>query len=157
MDIVDNGAIDNEDFPGVLTLGTISGSGSLKIQESNGTLVLNQADSYTGGTSIYAPLSIGDGAALGTGAVNVRGNGELIANTSLTMTNALTLSQVPTIAAAAGTTFTINSSNLVFDGSAGPLDITFGDAVNTGTVVLNAPDQTVNSTNPSTSLWPAAP
>jgi autotransporter-associated beta strand protein len=134
--MVDNGTFFNFDTSGGVSLGPISGTGAV-FQDGSSTLVLDHADSYSGGTNILeGRVLIGDGAALGTGAV-LLDNAELVATATLTMPNALTLRDSVTIAAATGTTLTITGAgSTTFEAGAAPLTVTFGDGANKGTVVV---------------------
>ncbi|MXO71963.1 autotransporter-associated beta strand repeat-containing protein [Alteraurantiacibacter buctensis] len=67
----------------------LSGSGTL-VKDGSGTVVINAANSYTGGTAINAgQLALGNGGALGTAGVTIASGAELAIG-SATLANALT-------------------------------------------------------------------
>ncbi|MCU9951105.1 autotransporter-associated beta strand repeat-containing protein [Pseudomonas sp. PDM13] len=92
-----------------LTLnGLIGGAGSL-VKSGPGVLVLNNANTYTGGTSLGGgTLVVGDNSALGSGALTVTGNAALDSNApNLVLTNAIGLQ---------GTLTDLGSQNLTLQG-----------------------------------------
>ena len=141
--VIDNGVLYDLESSGTVNLGAISGVGSLT-QAGAGTLVLNAANTYSGGTTITAgKVSIGNGAALGTGAV-VLDNAELLATATLAVLNSYTLRDSVTMAAAAGKTFTFDgqtgAGDINWDASSSPLNLNIGDSADTGTVTLGYSD-----------------
>jgi fibronectin-binding autotransporter adhesin len=81
--IVDNGALDFN-RTGTLTVGTISGSGSLT-NDGSGTVILPGNNTYAGGTTINAgTLQIGNGGATGSvdATAPIANNGTLIFNST---------------------------------------------------------------------------
>ena len=81
--------------------GVVSGDGGL-IKHGNGLLILNAANTYTGGTTLAQGfLLLNDGQALGAGDLNVTGDSVLQVNTSSTVANNINVSS--------GTSFTINA------------------------------------------------
>jgi len=95
-------AINHSDM---FTLNNVSGTGVVS-QIGSGTTILGSGLSYSGGTSIAAGiLSVGNAGALGSGALTING-GELLATTTETIGNQLTMNGNFTIAAAHGQTLT---------------------------------------------------
>ncbi|MEK1942951.1 MAG: autotransporter-associated beta strand repeat-containing protein, partial [Pseudomonas sp.] len=82
-----------------LTLtGAISGSGSLVKNGANSTLTLNNANTYSGGTTLNAgSLQLGNATALGSGALNVAGPGTLDTSAAFNLGNAITLGNTLTL------------------------------------------------------------
>lgn len=96
--------------PGVTaTIGVdINGSGTLAKLDS-GTLVLNGANSYTGGTRLDGgALTVGSNTALGTGVLTAASGTQLDSNTSVTLGNPVTLN---------GNLSVLGSNNLSLNGS----------------------------------------
>jgi len=82
--------------------GEISGAGSL-IQSGSGTLNLNAANSYQGGTTLNGGTVVaGNSASFGSGSISVASNAVIAAGTSITLTNVLGVSN--------GTTATLNNA-----------------------------------------------
>ena len=101
--IVDNGTLFIFRSNAIALTNAISGAGGLW-QTGSGVTSINTANTYTGGTKLSAgTLAIGNGGALGAGAVTLSG-GELLATANETLTNALSLSGSSTFAAAHGKT-----------------------------------------------------
>lgn len=108
--ISDAGALIIDASNAITLANAISGAGVLE-QIGTGVTSINAANTYTGGTTLSAgTLAIGNGGALGAGTVSVTG-GELLATANETLSNALTFSGAPTIAAAHGTTLNENATN----------------------------------------------
>jgi autotransporter-associated beta strand protein len=134
-DIVDNGTLlYNHNTTFTLTAG-IFGTGSV-IYDGSGSVTVNRAESYSGGTFVAGgKLSINSASAIGAGPLHLNG-GELIATQSMTLSNALSMSGAFTVAAAAGKTLDLASPTGWSLDAAAPGVVTFGDATNTGTVVF---------------------
>ena len=97
-------------WKGILTLnGSLSDttSGGALIMSGPGTLVLSNANSYSGGTTINSgTIQISNGSALGSGTLTVgsaAGTKTLILSESLALANAITMSSALTVNSAAGT------------------------------------------------------
>ncbi|WP_246093849.1 autotransporter-associated beta strand repeat-containing protein [Mesorhizobium norvegicum] len=115
--------------------GLVTGVGAMTIA-GPGTVVLNDANTYTGGTNIAAgALRIGASGALGTGDVTFTGSGTLGADATATLTNNILINDgvTATFGAAAGKTLTLNSS---FFGIGVLAGMKIGSATDTGTVVF---------------------
>jgi autotransporter-associated beta strand protein len=127
------GTINTNGQDDVLT-GVLSGAGALR-KSGDGTLTLTAANTYSGGTALWAgTLAVGNSAALGTGAVTITG-GTLLGAADATLANSLSFSGHVGIAAAAGTTFSVGSGGWTADAGTG---LTFGSAGSTGTVLWQA-------------------
>ncbi|KAA6176805.1 transporter [Pseudomonas marginalis] len=87
------------------TLGvTLNGSGTLAKLDS-GTLVLNAANAYTGGTALNGgTLVVGNNSALGTGLLTAANGTTLASNTAVTLGNNALLNGVMTVGGANGLT-----------------------------------------------------
>lgn len=131
-DVVDNGALVFARSDAVTFAGAISGSGSVT-QAGSGTLTLSGANSYGGGTNVYAgTLDVQSAAALGTGMVTMEADTALILDgTGFNVTNALELDGriEPTLTVRSGTSDTWSG---VISGTA-PLTVNGG-----GTLTLTA-------------------
>ncbi len=123
---------------------TISGSGSVAVTTDDtfgpgGTVALNGNNTYSGGTLLLASnetLAVGNPSALGTGSLTIAA-GELLATTTETIANQLTMSGNFTIAAAHNQTLTTSSSQAwSLTPSTGEI-ISFGAAGQDGTVVFD--------------------
>ena len=137
----------------------IGGSGSIN-KQNTGVLILNGANSYSGGTTITAgAIRVGNSAALGTGHVTMSVNTTLAAGVSgLVIGNGITLNDAVTIDSGAGV-FTLGgvidgaggfykagSGNLVLNGAntfglgvdilAGTLTLGTDTAAGTGTIFM---------------------
>jgi outer membrane autotransporter protein len=81
----------------------ISGAGSLT-KSGDGTAVLNGANTYTGGTNLHSgTLSLGNNAALSTGAVYANGGTTIDIQDGVTVGNALTMYESMTLNVGSGT------------------------------------------------------
>lgn len=131
----------------LVTMGAISDTGWVHTEAAGA--VLNSADTFSGGLLINGPTYIAAGSALGSGAVTID-YGELIGTGTTSVTNALTLRDASIIAAATGTVLTIaGGPSLTYDATSGPLNLTFGDKVHLGVVVLGAASEiATDSFNP---------
>jgi hypothetical protein len=113
-------------------------SGSLTIGSAltvnSGLVSLNEANTIGSVALTGGVLAFGIGGALGTGTLTQSG-GELLATE--TLTNALSLSQSSTIAAAHGTTLTENASSL---GIAASSTLNFGALGQEGTILWHTPE-----------------
>ncbi|HEY1708601.1 MAG TPA: autotransporter-associated beta strand repeat-containing protein [Rhizomicrobium sp.] len=127
--------------------GQIEGGLALNIV---GNVTLNGSSSYTGGTTLNdgTTLAITNSNALGSGGTLNLIGGELIATADATLSVNTTFTNTVTVAAATGKTLALSSSTMTWDGSSTPLNITFGDATNQGTIVLAPANQSLNTTNP---------
>ncbi|MEI6486416.1 MAG: autotransporter-associated beta strand repeat-containing protein [Sphingomonadales bacterium] len=126
--------------------GGITGAGSIA-KVGSGTLVLNSANSYTGGTALNAGIiSIGNGGALGTGALTMAGGTTLLANSNgLSVGNAIATLGIGTIdtgsnsltlggvISGAGSIAKIGSGNLLLNGAN---SYQGGTALNAGTITV---------------------
>ncbi len=118
--------------------GVISGTGLLDLSSlggSGGIIALNGINTYSGGTKIESGLiaKAGNANAFGTGTITI--NGELLATTTETIANPLSMTAGLTIAAAHGQTLTIGSGGWILNANNGQ-DITFGAPGQDGTVVF---------------------
>lgn len=150
------------DGPGFTLNGVLSGTGAL-VKGGAGTLVLNGANSYTGGTALNAgTITVGNNAALGTGALVAAGGTTLAAGPAtaqgpITLANSIVTNGVLTIDLQ-GTTGDVSSAGiLTVDGNdlvlAGPVSGAGSLAVtNFGRLSLNGS----NSHSGGTSLSNAA-
>lgn len=100
-----------------------------------GTLTLSGTNTYTGGTWIEAgTLAIANASALGSGRVVMVG-GKLLGTADMSLDTKISIGQVGTIAAAAGTTLTLGRAQLWFDNES---TLVFGSSADTGTVSISA-------------------
>src|SRR5215471_18205816 len=122
--------------PELVVAGTVSGVGSLSVP---GFVELDGSITYSGGTTLSSGvLAAGNANALGTGGLTITG-GELLATTTETIQNALTMSGNFTIAAAHGQTLTTSTTHAwLLSASSGEI-ITFGAPGQDGTVVWSTP------------------
>ncbi len=125
-------------WKGILTLnGPLADTttGGALIMSGPGTVVLSNANSYTGGTTLNGgTIQISNGSGIGSGALTVgsaAGTKTLSLNNSLTLTNAITLSSALTVNSAAGTT---NLLSGIISGTAATDTL---DTVGTGTLRLS--------------------
>ncbi|MCU1386581.1 MAG: Extracellular serine protease precursor, partial [Acidobacteria bacterium] len=133
-----------------------TGTGAFIVKSGGGTLTLNNANPYIGGTTISAGVveaahaTAGSIDALGTGAVTIDG-GTLRTTVTGSLSNDLnfTAGQTSTLSASAGTTVTLTGGVSADTSSI----ITFGAAGDTGTVIF---DGTALSIDPSARLVVAA-
>jgi autotransporter-associated beta strand protein len=112
--------------------GKISGTGVLT-QAGAGVLTLTGVNSYSGGTSINAgTVSVNNPSAVGTGNVVLNNGGGLLATSSLTLANSVSVNAGETgvLSAAPSTTVTVNAlsnlGNFIFGGAGRTGIITFG-------------------------------
>ncbi len=108
---------------------TMSGEGSM-VKAGVGTLQLNAANTYSGGTDINAgTVKTGNDTALGTGAVSVAKDASLELGASLTVSSDLTIAEGGSLIFGNGTTLTVTGT-LTLDASAISFanDITFSSA-----------------------------
>jgi autotransporter-associated beta strand protein len=130
--VIDNGTLVFDRSNAVTLANLISGTGAVE-QTGTGTTTLTGANTYSGGTTIAAgTLAVGNASALGTGPLTMTG-GELLGTTTETLTNTLNLNGPATIAAATGTTLTLDSGNPWSLTGAGTL--TFGAPGQDGVVI----------------------
>jgi len=143
--IIDTGNFANADNAGVETVGALSGTGELR-QEGKGTTVLSHTDAgFSGSTTLdNGKLIVGVAGALGTSAATLLG-GELVSEATQTLAGPVTDYENATLAAATGTILTLTSTTLQ---GPGPINLTFGDAANAGTVVVKSNDDVTG--DPST-------
>ncbi|WP_436216493.1 beta strand repeat-containing protein, partial [Bradyrhizobium sp. LjRoot220] len=116
--------------------GLVAGAGALTVA-GPGTVTLNQANTYTGGTTLTAgTLEIGNATALGTGNVAFDA-GALRSTVTGTLANIILVNGGGTshISAANGQTLTLTGG---FTAGNGATRIQFGEAGGTGTVVWSA-------------------
>ncbi|HEY6518830.1 MAG TPA: FG-GAP-like repeat-containing protein [Roseiarcus sp.] len=142
--IVDNGALFIFRSNAITLTNAISGSGVLW-QTGSGVTSINKANTYTGGTKLAAgTLAIGNGGALGAGALSQSG-GELLATANETLTNPLVLSGA-TFAAAHGKTLTIKapSYNVLANST-----LNFGAAGQDGTVLWDPTSGSITTPYPA--------
>lgn len=126
---------------GTITLsGTISGDGSILQNGIGGTLLLPNANTYLGGTTLSAgALIVGNASALGTGTLTLNG-GNLQSNAPLTIANQYVLTETSTINGAQNLTLSgtgeLQGNDLLVNNSAGT--ITLSNIVSgTGGIQLN--------------------
>ena len=119
QDINIGGTINLSDTGGVLltvgglnaTLlgGTISGSGGSLLKIGAGTLTLNGANSYGGGTELAAgTIIIGDDSALGTGDLTVTGDSALEAGATVDADNDISINDMVTLTLSGDNDFTLS-------------------------------------------------
>jgi autotransporter-associated beta strand protein len=138
--IVDGGTLKIARDNAVTLANAISGSGNLQ-QLGSGVTSINTANTYTGGTTILAgTLAIGNGGALGGGTVGLN-FGELLAIANETLTNALSLSGTPTIAAAHGKTLTETG----FTSFSANSTLNFGAVGQDGVIIWNQGTASINA------------
>jgi autotransporter-associated beta strand protein len=117
-------------------LNNVTGAGKVA-QIGPGTTILGSGLTYSGGTSISAGvLSVGVPGALGAGTLTLTG-GELLASSTETIGNALSLGGNFTIAAAHGQTLTLSSASPWFLAGVAREQINFGAAGQDGVVVFD--------------------
>ena len=139
------GAIDVAGGTTLTSTGVISGTSLTKI--GGGTLALNAANTYAGGTALNAgTIAVGNNAALGTGALAMAGGTTLLAGANnLVLANAVSTAGVGTVdtgtntltlngvVSGAGSIAKVGTGNLVLNGAntyAG------GTALNAGTITV---------------------
>jgi fibronectin-binding autotransporter adhesin len=137
--VVDDGVLDiNRTSSTAVALDTISGTGSIQLE--NGTVILNTANTYSGGTTLSGgTLEIGNSAALGTGTLTLLLSSSLIGITTETLSPkaAIGIHGDPHFEAAHGTTLTLDTSGWTID----PYDSIFyfgGYAGDDGVVVWDS-------------------
>ncbi|WP_367155129.1 autotransporter-associated beta strand repeat-containing protein [Methylomonas sp. HYX-M1] len=125
--------------PTVELSGEISGAGALSKQLA-GTLILSGTNSYSGGTTVNAgTIAVTNDVALGSGAVKLAG-GTLRALATTNLNNAFELTGSNLIAAAAGTTLTLDNIQTIAQAAQTRIGMAGAD----GTVILAA-SPTINS------------
>ena len=130
----------------------ISGAGVLR-QVGSGVTSINTANTYSGGTFLSnGALAIGNGGALGSGALSQSG-GELLATANETLTNMMTVSGTATIAAAHGTTLTEKPTNFNLSGGA---TLNFGAPGQDGTVIWDPTISTITLPFPTVTVQAGA-
>ncbi len=146
--IDDEGTLTVNETGAVSLAGVISGGGTLH-QTGAGTTTLGGANTFSGGTFVSkGALLLTKVGALGQGDVFITG-GEFGAAAAVSLFQSLSVSGTSALVAAAGTTLTLGAgASLLADASAKALTLSFGDAVNTGTVVLGQGATSVASGNP---------
>jgi autotransporter-associated beta strand protein len=128
--------------------GSISGTGALVVQ-GPGTLELDRANSYTGGTAIAGfanggTLRIGNSGAIGTGDLYLLTHGRLaFAADGLTLANNINVQSTPDIEVADGQTATL-SGNIVAYGPTPAEDVL--QKTGAGTLVLTGTDSLAQTT-----------
>ncbi|MGX5799737.1 autotransporter domain-containing protein [Bradyrhizobium sp. Arg314] len=113
-------------------------TGNSLTKTGGGTLTLDNANTYTGGTTINAgTLNIGNMGALGTGEVTLTGGGALNSTVTGDLANGVNFvaGSFATVSASTGRTLTLGGR--VNMGSGGGATVHFGSATNAGTVVLD--------------------
>jgi autotransporter-associated beta strand protein len=121
--ITDDGALVIDRNNAITLANAISGSGGLR-QVGTGVTSINIANSYTGGTTLYAgTLAVGSTGALGTAALNFT-DGELLGTANAALGNPInpTFGSPATFAAVDGATLTLS----------GPVSFTGANSVNIG-------------------------
>jgi fibronectin-binding autotransporter adhesin len=113
--------------------GSLTLTGALTVD--SGFVSLNEVNTIGNVALAGGTLAIGNGDALGNGAVTLSG-GELLATANETLTNALSFSGSSTVAAAHGTTLTVNESSLTVAPSS---TLNFGALGEDGTILLHIP------------------
>jgi autotransporter-associated beta strand protein len=129
------------DSGAAITLGLSGGnsvtgliSGAINLSVTGGTTTLASANTYDGATTLTGgTVTIGNAGAFSSGDISIDG-AELAASKTLSVANAFTLSGQTTLAAAAHTTLTLTAADTFAVGSS--MTLTFGDATNTGTVIV---------------------
>ncbi len=117
----------------------LTGSGTF-IKEGSGDVVIDVANTYTGGTTIRAGrLGLNNGDALGTGAIQIDAGAELGVG-GIILNNDLTGSGL--VRKTANNTVELNGNNLGFTGTIqvadGDLLVTSGNALGSGTLQIDA-------------------
>ena len=138
--VIDDGTLIFDRSDALTFANLVSGSGAIE-QIGTGTTTLTGANTYAGGTTIAAgTLAVGNASALGTGPLIITG-GELLGTTTETLANTLKLSGSATIAAAAGTTLTLDSGKpWALTGST----LTFGAPGQDGVVIWHTPSSEIS-------------
>ncbi|MGJ7537584.1 MULTISPECIES: autotransporter outer membrane beta-barrel domain-containing protein [unclassified Variovorax] len=136
-----------------LTLdGTVSGAGSL-IKNGTGTLALNNANNFGGGVTLQAgTLSVGNNAALGTGALTVASTAMLSASTDVALANDVALNGNLGVAGARNITLggTVSGAGGISMGSTGTLALNGANNYSGPTVVASGTLQVGNATGSAT-------
>ncbi|HUO88619.1 MAG TPA: FG-GAP-like repeat-containing protein [Rhizomicrobium sp.] len=138
-DITDSGNLYYDRSDAIALTVAVSGTGKLT-QAGSGTLTINRAETYSGGTNVLnGTLSIGEADAIGSGALGVAG-GAFLTTSTMSLANGLSMSGSDTIAASTGTTLTLNTgaTGWLIDATE-HASITFGDAGHAGTIVWDTP------------------
>lgn len=117
----------------------LTGNGAF-IKEGSGDVVIDVANSYTGGTTIRAGrIGLNDGDALGTGAIQIDAGAELGVG-GIILNNDLTGSGL--VRKTASNTVELNGNNLGFAGTIrvedGDMLVTHGNALGSGTLRIDA-------------------
>ncbi|HEY5238949.1 MAG TPA: hypothetical protein VIJ62_11255 [Rhizomicrobium sp.] len=134
--IVDNGHLNILHSGSTALNNRISGTGSLFFE--NGTLSIDRANTYSGGTIVEnAVLTVGNSSALGSGSLNLE-NSTLTATESESISNPLILAAqtTATFLASHGTMLTLNTGagwNIAAD------TVTFGSSTSDGVIVWHTP------------------
>jgi fibronectin-binding autotransporter adhesin len=140
-----------------LTLdGAMAGTGSL-VKNGAGTLALNNANNFGGGTTLLAgTLSVGNSAALGTGTLTVGGTATLAASTDVALANNVVLADNLGIAGAKNITLggTVIGTGGISMGSTGTLALNGANTYSGPTVVASGTLQVGNATGSATGSGP---
>lgn len=116
-----------------------------------GTLILSNANTYSGGTNINAgTVQLDNIAGAGTGLITLNNTSALRLNTSGTLTDNLTVNGNDTISATAGNTVTLSPAafNLA-TAFPTPAQVHFGTSVDTGTILFGSTGLTGLNTDSS--------
>ncbi|MCU1386589.1 MAG: hypothetical protein JWL71_5286, partial [Acidobacteria bacterium] len=140
-DIVNDGSLNFSRTADMVLAGNISGSGTLVMNSAGVTLTLTGENTYTGVTTNYGTLQVGDGGETGSIAGDITNNGALVFNRRGSLTYAGTISGYGSVTVAGSGTVIFTGQNLYSDTttiSGGTLRLANAQAAGSGNVALGA-------------------